>query len=581
MDSGQYRCEAHGERKEEVAVIHLHVAKLKLVTEANHSFPFQMIKTSIGKRNTIYTLAGDEATLPCYLSPKRCAVAMEIRWFKGTDCIFLYQNGQVKQEKSYEGRVSLFIHQLREGNVSLMLTNVQKSDVGEYKCEVTHQEYKLENSGIYIKMSDFKLIPKPEESSTFCMKKTSIAYPHIVQAFAGDDVTLPCYLFPKKSAVAMEIRWIKGTDCICVYQHGQVKEGKGYEGRVSLFTHELEEGNVSLRLRNVQVSDGGEYKCEMSHEEHKVENSGVDLQVSDFKLFPKPDDSFILRICETSFTKPYIIYGCDGDDVTLPCYLSPKKSVISMEIRWFKETDCICVYQNGQVKEGQGYEGRVSLFTHELEKGNVSLMLRNVQESDGGEYKCKITRREHKMENSGVYLRISEFKLVQRTEDVGKPTGSDSGPHLVEVLVGDNATMPYYIAPKMSAVAMEIRWFKGTDDICLYQDGQVKVGRGYEGRVSLFTNELEEGNVSLMLRNVQGSRDCGQYKCEVMSGDEKVETSVYLIIIKVELCSGKGDLSESSDDDTPRKPGRRGSMPLDFPSKKPGRRWSNPGDVPN
>ncbi|XP_053350490.1 muscle M-line assembly protein unc-89-like [Clarias gariepinus] len=282
MDYGQYRCEAHGERKEEVAIIYLHVAELKLVTEPDPSSNFKIkIKTFIDTLDTINTLAEDEATLPCYLSPERSAVDMEIRWFKGTDCICLYQNGQVKQGKGYEGRVRLLTHNLEEGNVSLMLSNVQKSDVGEYKCEVTHQECKLEISGVYLQMPDFKLISKPEEHFTFWMRKTSIAKPHIIKTYAGYDTTLlPCYLSPKMSAVAMEIRWFKGTDCICVYQNGQVKEGKGYEGRVCLLTHELEEGNVSLMLSDVQVSDGGEYKCEVTHEEYKVENSGVDLQVS-------------------------------------------------------------------------------------------------------------------------------------------------------------------------------------------------------------------------------------------------------------------------------------------------------------
>src|SRR4029434_8826878 len=36
---------------------------------------------------------------------------------------------------------------------------------------------------------------------------------HVVLVSVG-DVTLPCHLFPQTSAVAMEIRWFKETDCI-------------------------------------------------------------------------------------------------------------------------------------------------------------------------------------------------------------------------------------------------------------------------------------------------------------------------------------------------------------------------------
>ncbi|KAK3505647.1 hypothetical protein QTP70_004654, partial [Hemibagrus guttatus] len=118
------------------------------------------------------------------------------------------------------------------------------------------------------------------------------------------------------------------------------------------------------------------------------------------------------------------------------------------------------------------------------------------------------------------------FKLVHRADDVGKRSGSD-GVHTAYAVYRCDVTLPGFLSPKKSAVAMEIRWFKETDCICLYQSRQVTEGNGYKGRVSLFTNELEEGNVSLMLRNVQ-SGDTGQYKCEVTCGDEKLETSVNL-----------------------------------------------------
>ncbi|KAI4891321.1 hypothetical protein NFI96_009852 [Prochilodus magdalenae] len=47
-----------------------------------------------------------------------------------------------------------------------------------------------------------------------------------------------------------------------------------------------------------------------------------------------------------------------GSVVTLSCHLSPELSAVTMEIRWFKETDCVCLYKNRQVTEGRGYEGR-------------------------------------------------------------------------------------------------------------------------------------------------------------------------------------------------------------------------------
>ncbi|XP_055757419.1 butyrophilin subfamily 2 member A1-like [Salvelinus fontinalis] len=81
-----------------------------------------------------------------------------------------------------------------------------------------------------------------------------------------------------------------------------------------------------------------------------------------------------------------------GHDVILPCHLSPQTSAVDMEIRWFKEGEFaspLYLYDGGKATEGKGYEGRVSVFTQELESGNISLLLNNVMASERGRYKCQ------------------------------------------------------------------------------------------------------------------------------------------------------------------------------------------------
>ena len=94
---------------------------------------------------------------------------------------------------------------------------------------------------------------------------------HVVKASEGDDVTLPCHLSPETSAVDMEIRWFKGTDCIYLYKNGHVTVREAYEGRVSVNTQELQRGDVSLRLRERRVGEGGVYTCQVISGEHKEE----------------------------------------------------------------------------------------------------------------------------------------------------------------------------------------------------------------------------------------------------------------------------------------------------------------------
>uniref|UniRef100_A0A3P8XNI4 Ig-like domain-containing protein n=1 Tax=Esox lucius TaxID=8010 RepID=A0A3P8XNI4_ESOLU len=90
---------------------------------------------------------------------------------------------------------------------------------------------------------------------------------------ADVDVTLSCHLYHETSAVTKTIRWFKETECIYLYKNGQVAERRGYEGRVSLILQEMESGNVSLRMKNFQMSDTGVYICQVIHGEQKVETA--------------------------------------------------------------------------------------------------------------------------------------------------------------------------------------------------------------------------------------------------------------------------------------------------------------------
>ncbi|KFQ25301.1 hypothetical protein N332_03369, partial [Mesitornis unicolor] len=40
---------------------------------------------------------------------------------------------------------------------------------------------------------------------------------------------------------------------------------KSYEGRTAFFTSQVRRGNLSLKLRNIQVFDKGKYICKVSY----------------------------------------------------------------------------------------------------------------------------------------------------------------------------------------------------------------------------------------------------------------------------------------------------------------------------
>ncbi|MBN3312208.1 BT1A1 protein, partial [Atractosteus spatula] len=104
----------------------------------------------------------------------------------------------------------------------------------------------------------------------------------------GEDTVLPCYLSPDISAEDLDIRWFRGEyeAPVCLYQSHKYNtdvQNPAYRDRANLFLHELHRGNVSLKLRNVSLSDHGLYNCLVESAEHNGDTL-IDLVVRDVSV---------------------------------------------------------------------------------------------------------------------------------------------------------------------------------------------------------------------------------------------------------------------------------------------------------
>ncbi|KAK6468684.1 butyrophilin subfamily 3 member A1-like [Huso huso] len=82
-----------------------------------------------------------------------------------------------------------------------------------------------------------------------------------------------------------------------------------------------------------------------------------------------------------------------GDDVILPCHISPRLSAVDMEVRWYRDRFDTPVHlylkkKDQPRRQDIPYRGRTALSPSALERGDISLYLRNLQPADGGIYKC-------------------------------------------------------------------------------------------------------------------------------------------------------------------------------------------------
>uniref|UniRef100_A0A8C0H1Q0 Butyrophilin subfamily 1 member A1 n=1 Tax=Chelonoidis abingdonii TaxID=106734 RepID=A0A8C0H1Q0_CHEAB len=107
-----------------------------------HSLPELATAFSVtGPGHPVTAIVGEAVVLPCHLSPRMSAENMEVRWFRSEffSFVHLYQHGKDqygKQMPEYRGRTELLKAGITDGNVSLQILNIRRSDEGQYNCFV-------------------------------------------------------------------------------------------------------------------------------------------------------------------------------------------------------------------------------------------------------------------------------------------------------------------------------------------------------------------------------------------------------------------------------------------------------------
>ncbi|XP_029440323.1 uncharacterized protein LOC115080312 [Rhinatrema bivittatum] len=149
-----------------------------------------------------------------------------------------------------------------------------------------------------------------------------------VVAVLGEDAVLPCHLSPGLSAERMQVRWFRtGFDSVVhLYENGMDQNRQqllGYRGRTELIRHHISSGNVSLKIHQVGLHDGGMYTCffrlDLDYEEAKLElkvagvGTALSISVNDHQ------DRGIRVVCESTgwYPEPDVSWKQeDGQNLT-------------------------------------------------------------------------------------------------------------------------------------------------------------------------------------------------------------------------------------------------------------------------
>ncbi|XP_004387162.1 myelin-oligodendrocyte glycoprotein isoform X2 [Trichechus manatus latirostris] len=101
-----------------------------------------------------------------------------------------------------------------------------------------------------------------------------------------------------------------------------------------------------------------------------------------------------------------------GDEVELPCRISPSKNATVMEVGWYRPpfSRVVHLYRNGKDQDGEQapeYRGRTELLKETIGEGKVTLRIRNVRFSDEGGYTCFF--RDHSyQEEAAMELKVED-----------------------------------------------------------------------------------------------------------------------------------------------------------------------------
>ncbi|XP_044039960.1 butyrophilin subfamily 3 member A2-like isoform X6 [Siniperca chuatsi] len=140
-----------------------------------------------------------------------------------------------------------------------------------------------------------------------------------IVALVGDDVILPCHLEPPISAGSERVMWTKpGLDpkYIHVHQDGRLLyqlQNPSYSYRTRLFVDELMNGNVSMEIFSVKISDAGKYFCILPKVEASIQLTVGAVSTPIIEVTSNNNGSAVLQ-CESAgwYPEPEVFW-LDGE----------------------------------------------------------------------------------------------------------------------------------------------------------------------------------------------------------------------------------------------------------------------------
>ncbi|XP_073167985.1 butyrophilin-like protein 2 isoform X4 [Lepidochelys kempii] len=378
----------------------------------------------VGPDQPVIATVGEEIVLPCHLSPKMSAENMEVTWFRSQLSPFVHRYSDGKdqygqQMSEYQRRTELFKDGLTDGNVALRIFNIRPSDEGQYSCFV-QEGMDYEEAQLELKVS------------------ASGTAPHIsVQDYQDGGIRVVCRLvgwYPQP-----EVLWrdASGQHLPSLSETNSKEANELFDIENSIVITENSHQNLSCVVKSTHTNRKKESTLfYISAAFFPKANPWmvalsvilmifacfIGITIYLFKIKDQvPMRMQVLSFCHSTTARCFLpdliiffitcslhrlesarfkVVGPDqpviatvGEEIVLPCHLSPKMSAENMEVTWFRSqlSPFVHRYSDGKDQYGQQmseYQRRTELFKDDLTDGNVALRIFNIRPSDEGQYSC-------------------------------------------------------------------------------------------------------------------------------------------------------------------------------------------------
>ncbi|XP_067283575.1 butyrophilin-like protein 3 [Pseudorasbora parva] len=388
------------------------------ITDSKSAERFEVV----GPADPVFAVAGEDVILPCSVTPNISVVEMRVEWFradqKDLQLVHLYDNHEDRntdQIQSYRGRTKLTHQELLKGNASLKLSTVRVSDEGLYKCFIQSKS-QSDDATVNVRVEAIGSPPVitvdgfDHSGGLHLQCESEGWYPEpVLEWLDSEGVSLSSET--TETHRNMDRYNVKHTITV---HHSNDK----IHCRVKLRHHMLEAliittNNMFISWRTsvvlisaavVLIVIAGILIAMFVHKNRALNYRMRRAEYIFQMKFICLTLLLVSGIADSRSAERFEVVGpadpvfaVAGEDVILPCSVTPNISVEDMRVEWFradqKDLQLVHLYDNHEdrnTNQIQSYRGRTKLAHQELLRGNASLKLSTVRVSDEGLYKCFI-----------------------------------------------------------------------------------------------------------------------------------------------------------------------------------------------